>query len=337
MDVISQGENTIVVALEESSQIGQARRAATLAAAECGLADEDAGRVALVATELATNVLKHARGGEIQIARVQGRGARGVEVIAVDRGPGFSLVDCLPDGYSTGGTRGEGLGAVLRQAEVMDMYADHRGAVVMARIYPRGHADADIRFGATQHALHGEPECGDGWGMAIEAGAVCAVMVDGLGHGPAANAAAMACLVTWRATPCAEPTEQLASLNAGMTGTRGGAVAVARFDAASGSLRYAGVGNIAASLHTGEGSRGLASHPGIVGVQARRSQAFDFPDVASRLLIMHSDGLQSRWNLRDYPGLVTRHPAVITALLHRDFVRGRDDATVFAIRLEARP
>ena len=52
---------------------------------------------------------------------------------------------------------------------------------------------------------------------------------------------------------------------------------------------------------------------------------------------MHSDGLQSRWNLRDYPGLALRHPAVVAALLHRDFTRGRDDVTVLAIRLEDRP
>jgi len=52
-------------------------------------------------------------------------------------------------------------------------------------------------------------------------------------------------------------------------------------------------------------------------------------------LIMYSDGLQSRWNLQDYPGLVHRHPAVIASVLHRDFCRGRDDVTVLVVALEA--
>ena len=336
MDVTFEGGLTEVVPVEETSQIGQARRVAQQVATSAGFDATDAGRVALIATELATNVLKHARGGEIHVSAVPGIDTRGVEVIAVDRGPGFNLADCLPDGFSTGGTRGEGLGAVKRQADVMDMYADSRGSVVLARIYPKGFTRADIRFGASHHALHSEPVSGDGWGMALNADAVEILMVDGLGHGEPAHEAARACINAWRAAPFEEPVTLMGSLDTAMHGSRGGAVAITRFDRKSESLRYAGIGNISAGLHTMDGSRGLASHPGIVGVQARRAQAFDFPDVPGRLLIMHSDGLQSRWSLKDYPGLVTRHPAVIAALLHRDFCRGRDDATVFAIRLEAR-
>lgn len=336
MDVIFAGSPTIVVAVEEQSQIGQARRIAAQATASAGFDEADAGRVALVTTELATNVLKHARSGEIHIAQVPGRdGTRGVEVIAVDRGPGFNLADCLPDGYSTGGTRGEGLGAVRRQAEIMDMYADHRGSVVLTRTYPRGAAKVDIPFGASEHRLPDELASGDSWGMAFRDGGACALVVDGLGHGALASDAASACVDAWAAEPFEEPTTQMARLNAAMSGTRGGAVAIARF--ADGALRYAGVGNISGSLQTVEGSRGLASSPGIVGAHARRAQHFDFPDVAGRLLVMHSDGLQSRWSLGDYPGLVNRHPAVVTAVLHRDFTRGRDDVTVFALRLEAAP
>lgn len=334
MDVIFEGGLTQVVPVEETSQIGQARRVAQQVATAAGFDATDAGRVSLIATELATNVLKHANGGEIHIAAVPGLGAQGVEVIAVDRGPGFNLADCLPDGFSTGGTRGEGLGAVKRQADVMDMYADARGSVVLARMYPKGFSRADIRFGASHHALHTEHVSGDGWAFAMDARAIAMVVVDGLGHGDAAHHAARACIAAWKEAPMEEPVTLMASAGTAMHGTRGGAVAIARFDRAGESLRYAGVGNIAGGLHTPEGSRGLASHPGIVGVQTRRVQAFDFPQVAGRLLIMFSDGLQSRWSLQNYPGLVSRHPAVLTALLHRDFCRGRDDATLFAIRLE---
>lgn len=335
MELTFAGELTRIVPVEDVTQIGQVRRVAQQLAQQTGFDDTDAGRVALVATELASNVLRHARGGEIHIAVVPGQGATGVEVISVDRGPGFLLAECIPDGYSTAGSRGEGLGAIQRQAQVMDMYADERGAVVMARMYPRAYPQADIRFGATQQLLADETACGDGWAFALCDGGVVALVVDGLGHGPAAHEAAEACVMAFMESPCDEPVQSMGRLGAAMSSTRGGAVALARYDAQADTLRFTGIGNISASLQSFEGSRGLASHPGIVGGPTRRSQAFDFPLAGARLLLMHSDGLQSRWSLRDYPGLLTRHPAVITALLYRDFNRGRDDVTVFAIALEA--
>jgi hypothetical protein len=49
---------------------------------------------------------------------------------------------------------------------------------------------------------------------------------------------------------------------------------------------------------------------------------------------MHSDGLTSRWKLADYLGLSHRVPALIAAILYRDFKRGRDDTTVLVARLK---
>lgn len=333
MDVTYVGEPTRIVAIEDATQIGHARRLAQLAATGAGFDATDAGRVALVATELSTNVLKHARSGEIHISVVQGSSALGVEVTAVDRGPGFNLADCLPDGFSTGGTRGEGLGAVKRQSNVMDIYSDHRGSVVMSRTYPKGSGNADIRFGATQQRMRDETVCGDGWGVGLKGDKASLLLIDGLGHGIQAHDAAVAGLNVFRDHAFEEPVTLMASLNSGMTGTRGGAAAVAQFDGATGALRYSGIGNIAGGVITLEGSRGLASHPGIVGVQARRAQGFDFPDSRGKLLVMYSDGLQSRWNLKEYPGLAIRHPAVVTAVLFRDFNRERDDVTLLAMTL----
>src|SRR3954469_5109587 len=101
MDVTFAGLPTTVVPIEESSQIGQARRVAQQIAAGIGFEATAAGRAALFPTGLATNVLKHAQHGEMHVSVVPGRGTRGVEVIAVDRGPGFNMADCLPDGFST--------------------------------------------------------------------------------------------------------------------------------------------------------------------------------------------------------------------------------------------
>ena len=158
------------------------------------------------------------------------------------------------------------------------------------------------------------------------------MVIDGIGHGEDAEAAGLAGAAAFAEDPFADPTISMLDMHRAMTGTRGGAAAIALYDV--GKVRFAGIGNIGACLLTPEKSRGLASHPGIVGSQFRKAVAFDYPVDGQQLLIMYSDGLQSRWDLRDYPGLVHRHPAIIAALLHRDFCRGRDDVTVMVIALE---
>ncbi|PKV12620.1 ATP-binding protein [Xanthomonas prunicola] len=333
MEVNVAGAVTRTFRVEETSQVGQARREATALAQALAFDDAGCGRVALVATELATNMVKHGRGGLLQLSAVAARDTgMGVELCAIDEGPGFALADGLRDGYSTAGTPGTGLGAIKRQAQVLDAYSDAKGAIVLARVFAQPRAEFDLPYGALRVPLHNEIVCGDGWHMAMDAQRVTVSVIDGLGHGPgAADAADAGTRVA--ALASGEPGERIARLHAGMTGTRGGAAAVMQFDASSGQVRFAGVGNIVASLCDGDGVRGMPSHPGIVGVQFRKTHPFDFPHAAGKLLVMHSDGLQSRWNLRDHPGLLSRHPRIVAALLLRDYTRGRDDCCVFVMRL----
>ena len=337
MDVNFSGQVTRRVPVEETTQVGQARREALVLADQCGLNETEAGRVALAATELATNVIKHGHGGVMHLSLVCGRGgAIGVELCTVDRGPGFVLAECLPDGYSTHGTQGIGLGAIKRQMSVLETWSDARGAIVLARIYADAAGkQADLAYGALRLPMRHETVCGDAWHLCSDGRRMALTLIDGLGHGLLAAEAAQAGAAAAGRAGLVAPTEVIARLHAGMTGGRGGAAAVACLDADSGRLEFAGIGNISASVCDAAGSRGLASHPGIVGVQYRKAQAFDLHAHPGNLLVMHSDGLQARWNLRDYPGLFQQHPALVAALLQRDFDRGRDDAGIVVVRLGA--
>lgn len=332
------GHVTRAITVEESSQAGQARREAQALAVLAGFGEIDAGRVTLVAMEIATNMLRHGHGGRVLLSLVQGRSGRGVEVCGIDRGPGFSLDQCLPDGYSTGGgSPGQGLGAIQRQSQVFDVWSDARGAVVLARIYPGRSRDEDLGYGALRLPMRQEPVCGDAWYLGWDDDRVVAAMVDGLGHGLQASEAADLGVAAVAAAPELAPDEQLGRMHARMAGSRGGAAAVCVYEAGSGQVRFAGVGNIAAAVHeAGVPSRGLASHPGIAGAQYRRAPAFVVPASPGALLLMHSDGLQSRWNLGQYEGLAFRHPALVLAVLLRDFDRGRDDTSAVAVRLGGR-
>jgi anti-sigma regulatory factor (Ser/Thr protein kinase) len=335
MDMNITGTLTEVLMIEDSSQIGHARRTAQKLAETIGFDATDAGRVALVATELASNVLKHATRGELHLRTLPFKDGQGIEMLAVDRAQGFDVHACLTDGFSTGGTQGIGLGAVSRQTDVFDVYADSRGAVLLARLYPRTHKVVDLRLGVSQHSLANDPACGDVWHLAIDGQNLSVLVIDGLGHGEEAERAGRAGEKAFAHAPFASPVLLLEDIHQAMIGTRGGALAFAQFDAQLDKLTFTGIGNIGASLIAADKSRGLASHPGIVGGQYRKAQPFDYAHVNGHLLIMYSDGLQSRWNLHDYPGLVHRHPAVIAAVLHRDFCRGRDDVTVLVVALEA--
>ena len=326
--------------VQDASQVGEARR---LAQALCRLHAVDevtAGSVAIVATELATNVLRHGGGGHVLMQRLVTGQGQTIELLSLDRGPGMPDVGrCLQDGFSTGGTAGTGLGAVQRLADEFDVFsAPGQGTVVLARLRgPDAPAPAGApRWAATQLCAPGESLCGDTWHVRADAGTVRLVVVDGLGHGPLAADAARSALQACDAEPDAGPEKLLDAIHAQAQGTRGVAAAVCRIELESGRVRFAGVGNISACiLAPGAGGRGLMSHNGILGVQARRVQGFDYELPEGALLVMHSDGVQTRWNLDDYPGLRQRHPATIAALLTRDFVRGRDDATVIALRRAA--
>ena len=74
---------------------------------------------------------------------------------------------------------------------------------------------------------------------------------------------------------------------------------------------------------------------GTVGHGQIHIRPFDYPIEPGGLLVLHNDGLSSSWRLDEYPGRVRRHPAVVAGVLHRDFGRPRDDATVLVTRLRA--
>ena len=97
-------------------------------------------------------------------------------------------------------------------------------------------------------------------------------------------------------------------------------------------MRFTGVGNIAGTLVAADGgTRSMVSQNGTVGAEVRRVQEFAYPFPAGTLLVMSSDGLATRWDLGQYPGLRRKHPSLVAGVLYRDHRRERDDVTVLAI------
>ncbi|HTU64398.1 MAG TPA: ATP-binding SpoIIE family protein phosphatase [Steroidobacteraceae bacterium] len=312
--------------IDEASKVGEARRAAqTLANFEFNA--DLASDVAIAATELANNLNRHAGGGELIVQHIGDDDHSVIELLAIDRGPGMAdVAKCLTDGYSTIGTPGTGLGAVRRLANDFDIYSHPgEGTVVMARF---GH-ELPVRHGAVNITVEGEVECGDAWKVARGEEGIAVVVVDGLGHGSFAAEAARACLDAFDASPFAPPQEVMTRANAAMSKTRGGAAASALL--VGDRLSYSGVGNIGGTLVSAGKSQGLVSHNGTLGINQRRAQQFEYRCEPRALLVMHSDGVSGRWDLKHRPDLLGCHPSVIAGVLYRDHRRERDDATVVVV------
>lgn len=342
---------TLLVPLDDASRVGEARRAAVAVGTGCGLDADTGARLALVATETASNLVKHARGG-VLLVRVVAAGPahdpadpaarRGVELLAVDQGPGMAdLARASRDGYSTAGSAGAGLGAMRRMADAFDVDSrPGRGTVLVARVWapapPDGAAAPAFALGAVSLPAPGEHACGDAWAAVEADGRLWLMVADGLGHGPLAAAAARPAARLLRTvvaggTP-AGPVEVVERAHLALRATRGAAVSVAVVDPAARTVRFAGIGNVAGAVVTAGDARSMVAHNGIVGHEMRRAQEFAYGWSPDAVVVLASDGLRTQWRLEAYAGLLARDPALVAATLWRDCTRGRDDATVLAAR-----
>ncbi|MFG2943972.1 SpoIIE family protein phosphatase [Streptomyces adustus] len=328
------------VPVHDSTRVRDARVAAEEAAALAGLDERRTAAAALVASELATNLLKHAGGGQLLVDLVApatvGEGRDGhdvVQIAAVDHGPGMAdVAAALRDGFSTADSLGAGLGTCVRLADDFGLHsAPGRGTVALARIgttpagagRAAGAADGaqrcTARAGGVNIPFAGASYSGDTWAWVRAGDRLTLMLADGLGHGPQAAHASTAAAQVLGQSAHLSPAELLRRLDTGLRGTRGAAVALAQLDADTGRLTFAGIGNIGARLREGDTWRHLLSRPGIVGVHRPTTlPETRLPWGPDRLLVLHSDGLPSRWVPPSDPGLLLADPAVVAAVTVRD-------------------
>ena len=327
--------------VEEPSQIGGARRSATAMGHAHGLDAESVGRVAIVVTEAATNIVRHGGGGVIVLRALHHGGEPAIEVLALDKGVGILNIDrAMADGYSSSGTAGQGLGAIRRLSDVFAIHSQRGvGTAVLARvgqrqhpaIQPARHAVLDDRLGVICVPMRGEVECGDRWELVASRNAITLMVVDGLGHGPeAAFAAATAANAFAGVSDKAQDT-MLTAVGLEMRQTRGAAISVARVDDATADVTFTGVGNVDGRVLGGVATQYLVPQNGIVGhgMPALRATSASWP--AGARLVMHSDGIVARWRLDAYENALTIHPALLAGMLYRDCSRDRDDVTVIVL------
>jgi anti-sigma regulatory factor (Ser/Thr protein kinase) len=332
-------ETTIEV--HEASQVGEVRRAAAEMARAEQMSVTETGQVALVVTEAATNLVKYAKSGTVTLSRFAEGSQHGIEIIAIDRGPGLAdLAAAFRDGHSTGGGLGVGLGSMQRASAYFDVYTlPGQGTALLARVTraaPRSslgrEAAPALLASGRSVPLKGQVECGDAWRVRDFGARQWICIVDGLGHGPLAAVAAKRAIQSFdSAPPGALPADIVQSAHEDLKGTRGAVMAVLALDSRAGTAVFCGVGNINAAIFHEASSEHLLSIDGIVGYNVRKVRSQQVAWKPNALVILNTDGL-SRWSLGKYPGLAGRHPSLIASVLFRDHARDTDDATVVVAR-----
>lgn len=338
MEVTCPASEMIPVSAADASQTGRARRQALTLAKTMGFSELRQGQLGIVVTEAAANIAAHAVQGEIVLVPWHFRGDAGIDVLALDNASGIADIGrSFEDGYSTAGTAGQGLGAMSRQASVLQVYtALNRGTALLARIVRESttaeHSLADHVFGVVSLAMAGETECGDAWDFKQTSGRSIYIVADGLGHGPLAAEASREAVRVFREMSELSPERILAEAHLALAKTRGAAVSITEILHDKSKVNYAGIGNIAGAILDGSKTRSMVSMNGTLGHSIGRIQSFSYPWEKTSTLIMHSDGLATRWNMEQYPGLTSRHPALMAGVLYRDFCRKRDDVTILISR-----
>jgi anti-sigma regulatory factor (Ser/Thr protein kinase) len=327
--------------VEEVSQVGGARRSATALGRAHGLDPEAAGRLAIVVTEAAANIVRHGGGGMIVLRALHHGAGPSIEVLALDKGRGILNVDrAMADGYSTSGTAGQGLGAIRRLSDVFAVHSQRGvGTAVLARVGMRQHPAIqpprqpvlDDRLGAVCTPMRGETECGDRWELASTREGITLMLVDGLGHGPDAALAAAAAAQAF--ARCVQRPQEavLAALDPQMRHTRGAAVSVVYLDEPAASVSFSGVGNVEGRVFGGPSTQYLVPQNGIVGHSLPALRSTPATWSAGRRLIVHTDGIAARWRLDVYVNAPAIHPALLAGMIYRDFARERDDVTVIVL------
>lgn len=327
-----------ITTVNEASHVGQVRRGVQELAGRMNVSEDVRGRAALVATELSTNLLKHSgTGGQILYRAVAEENGplSSIEILSLDKGPGISNISrAFNDGFSTAGSPGTGLGAIQRMSDCLEIFsADKNGTVISTQVRPRVTAKklAAPRVRSISVPLEGYDVSGD-YAVVLNRGSQVRIIVsDGLGHGEEAAKASLQAAAVFQNHLTAELPELMMAIHEALKLTRGAAVALASYDPAARLLKYVAVGNIEARICTESDCRGCGTLNGTAGARMPSPVQYEYPIPPGAVIVMHSDGLSSRWNFNSYPGLSMQNPGVIAGLLFRDFARKRDDATVLVL------
>lgn len=308
-------------------------------AAEAGFSGTRLGEVDIVVSEIVSNFSKHANGGELLVKLIEDHGIQGIEILAVDEGPGMSDVPrMMKDGFSTSNTLGHGLGAIQRLSNTFQLYSlKDWGTVLLSRIFhhempQRKRELLDVR--SLVLPKPGETACGDAFCYLVNRHDIRFFLADGLGHGEEAAIAANAAINAFKSCTLDSPVDILRTIHQAVKKTRGLVGTVIVFDLSRRVWKICGVGNILTRLQSPGLLKNYVAHNGIIGLNIPSTMKDqEIPYESMQLLIMCSDGIRTRWETLRHQGLTRYDLSIMNALIFKDYARNTDDMSIVSCKI----
>ncbi|PHK25497.1 hypothetical protein VF13_42520 [Nostoc linckia z16] len=302
-----------------------------------GFSSQRAGEVDIIVSELTSNLIKYAAVGELLYRTGIDEGGKFFELFCLDSGPGITNISrMMQDGNSSSGTLGEGLGAIKRLSSVFQLYSGAGwGTVAYCKVSEQAVPQVPRKkladFGVVNVCSPGEMVSGDGYFVKQSRDSLLVFMADGLGHGMNAWEAAQEAIAALQQCREESPAEMLRYIHPLVKKTRGLVATIAVLNLASAQWKLCGIGNISTRIYTGLQCKNYTPYNGIVGHNIPRTLNDSVVPVEKhQALVMHSDGLRTRWNLNELPALLKYNPSLIAGVLFKDNARRNDDMTILA-------
>jgi anti-sigma regulatory factor (Ser/Thr protein kinase) len=319
------------ISVRDEASVSEVREAVRELGAAAGLETLAIERTTSAVSELARNQLVHAHGGIVGLRSLARGDIPGIEVIAVDAGPGIADPASAYRGGRSSGSLGVGLAAAHRQVHELD--ADVRlgqGTCIRVRTFARPVARCEVAIFGQPHP--DEPVSGDHAGASRTSDGCTIGIADGLGHGPLAREPAERAISELMRFADDRPDRILDHCHAALRGTRGVVMASAKISAGR-AVTYASVGNIMARVIGPGAMQLLPSAPGVLGTNAypRRVPLERFTLSPHQVFVLCTDGIATRFEI-DEPSLLREPALVIAQHVVERFARPTDDALVLVVR-----
>lgn len=324
-------EESIIVLSD--TDVLKARRVGREMVTALGYNEIAGGAIEIAISELATNLVKHRTiNGRIIMKPVDDEGKVGLEITAVDEGPGIQeLASAMRGGESTAGTLGIGLSAVKRLMDVFSIESrPDKGTTVVARKWLSDAAVPKMKFSVLSRPKPGEDVSGDAYFIKHGPGYALFSVIDALGHGVGAHETVNVALKILEENYMEPLITIIERCHKGLRHTRGAAIAVCRLDFTQRFLEHIGIGNVETRIYGGpEPSRPFCFN-GTLGMAMERWRVIQYPYTEGSAIVMYSDGISGRFDLS--PQECAKTPQDIASLIFDEYIRDYDDATVLVGR-----
>jgi anti-sigma regulatory factor (Ser/Thr protein kinase) len=322
--------------IDDRSLIAFIKREIHNLALQLGFTPHRAGETDIIVAELTSNLIKYANGGELLYRANVEEGQNEIEIYCLDKGIGFENVSkIMNDGYSSSNTLGHGLGSIKRLSNDFQIYSmKNWGCVQYVKICEK----PDFRLSDIQKGLYhkaialnypGEKVCGDGYHIKNLKKGFQIFVGDGLGHGVNAHEAVQLAVKAFKQSTESDPAEILRDIHSKVKKSRGLVATVATVDYSLETWNICGIGNINTRIYDGLENKTYTPYNGIIGHNIPRTLNNSIvPYKKHQIIIMHSDGLRTRWNLSDMNSIFKQSPGIIASALLKENIRGTDDATI---------